>query len=104
MTPRVQRMEDVERIIGEEPTKDIIRRITEDRGQNNEIRQIYIIEYSTQAPTSALPVRYRSLTDTLDQASDIPPSYREQGTPTLLISILYKILTIFSFLLLQLAT
>ena len=92
MTSRVQRMEDVERIIGEEPTKDIIRRITEDRGRNNEVRQIYVIEYSTQAPISLLPVR--SLTDIFDQASDVPPSYREQGTSTPLFGMLCMTLTL----------
>ena len=92
MTPRVQTMEDVERIIGEEPTIDIIRRITEDRGRNNEVRQIYVIEYSTQAPISLLPVR--SLTDIFDQASDVPPSYREQGTSTPLFGMLCMTLTL----------
>ena len=94
MTSRVQRMEDVERIIGEEPTKDIIRRIAEDRGRNNEVRQIYVIEYSTQAPISLLPVRNRRLTDIFDQASDVPPSYREQGTSTPLFGMLCMTLTL----------
>ena len=92
MTPRVQTMEDVERIIGEEPTIDIIRRIAEDRGRNNEVRQIYVIEYSTQAPISLLPVR--SLTDIFDQASDVPPSYREQGTSTPLFGMICMTLTL----------